>query len=305
MPPFTGLIAYPITPLTDDGGLDLGALARLVEGCVAAGVAGVAVLASSGAGVTFNRRERQAVAAAAVAAADGTPVYAAVSAAGTREVLDLARDAEQEGAAGLVLAPFSYLPLSDTEVRALFERLSYATELPLCFYNKPLQTQYDVSPETLAHLAAHTRVVAVKDSLRRDNMALRMRGVREAVGPDFALGLSSDVHLLGGLDGLGGPDGLPAADAWHTGLAALLPREYVAVWQAAQRGLPAAGGQMRLLQLAQAVAATPHGIGALHAVARELGVSTAMPRGPFGAAGAQDVERLRQALGQPGERAGR
>lgn len=47
---FTGLLAYPITPLTHDGELNLGALARLVRDAAGAGVSGVTVLATSGAG---------------------------------------------------------------------------------------------------------------------------------------------------------------------------------------------------------------------------------------------------------------
>lgn len=294
MPPFTGLVAYPITPLSNGGELDLASLARLVSSCVEAAVSGVAVLASSGAGVTFSAQERGAVVAAAVAAAGRTPVYAAVSAAGTREVLELARQAEAAGAAGLVLAPFSYLPLTEAEVRELFERLSDATELPLCFYNKPVQTHYDVTPGTLAFLAAQTRVAAVKDSMRRDNVPLRLAQLREAVGEDFSLGLSSDVHLI---------SALPQVDAWHSGLAALLPHEFARLWAAAHSAASPEGSRERLLQLAREVAQTPHGIGALHAVAGELGISTAMPRGPFGAASGGDVARLRQALdawpGQP------
>ena len=92
--PFTGLLAYPITPLTHDDEADLGALAQLVRGACQAGISGVSVLATSGAGVTFDRGERSAVVQAAVdaaSAAEGTlPVYAAVSAPSTREIVGLA-----------------------------------------------------------------------------------------------------------------------------------------------------------------------------------------------------------------------
>ncbi len=38
--PFTGLLAYPITPLTHDGELGLGALTHLVRNTCLAGVSG-------------------------------------------------------------------------------------------------------------------------------------------------------------------------------------------------------------------------------------------------------------------------
>lgn len=285
-PPFTGLVAYPITSLTDSGEPDLFSFAHLVRNTAFAGVAGVTVLATSGAGVTFERAERQLVVQTAVestlmvgtswgARESVMPVYAAVSAPSTREVVRLAQDAERAGASGLVLAPFSYLPLSDTEVRALFTRVAEATALPICFYNKPVQSQYDVSPATLAYLAAHARVVAVKDTMRRENVAGRVRELREAVGQEFSIGLSSDVQLLAER---------PKVDAWHSGLAGLLPGDYIEVWRLARAGKPQTARLAILQAIAQALAGMPHAVGALHALSNVIGVPTAGPRGPFAAA---------------------
>lgn len=293
--PFTGLLAYPITPLTSDGGPDLAALGRLVRGAAGAGVSGVTVLATSGAGVTFDRAERCAVAKAAVdaqrmGAADGQPaipVYTAVSAASTREVVNLAKDAEQAGIDGLLLAPFSYLPLSGSEVCSLFESVTNATSLPLCFYNKPLQTHYDVSPEMLSTLARTANLVAVKETMRRDDVHERLERLRDAVGPDFAMGLSADGPLL---------SKLPSVDSWHTGLAALLPADYVDVWQSARSGRPQGNSLARLRGVAAALGGTDRPIGALHTLATILGVWTAEPRGPFGPATADDVAAIKRAL---------
>ncbi|WP_449372980.1 dihydrodipicolinate synthase family protein [Arthrobacter psychrolactophilus] len=296
--PFTGLLAYPITPLANDDELELSSLAHLVRNVSFAGVSGVTVLATSGAGVTFDRGERQAVVQTAVESAMlvGTceglresvmPVYAAVSAPSTREVVRLAQDAERAGATGVLLAPFSYLPLSDTEVRALFLTVSEATALPICFYNKPAQTQYDVSPATLAYLAAHTHVRAVKDTMRRPDVAGRVGELRAAVGPNFSIGLSADVQLLAQL---------PDVDAWHTGLAGLLPGEYIKVWRLAAAGEPQGDSLTRLQGIAHALASTPHPIGALHALSNIIGVETAPPRGPFAAATLEETWRISAAV---------
>lgn len=59
--PFTGLVAYPITSLAHDGQPDLISFAHLVRNTAFAGLPGVTVLATSGAGVTFDRAERQSV----------------------------------------------------------------------------------------------------------------------------------------------------------------------------------------------------------------------------------------------------
>ncbi|WP_082357838.1 MULTISPECIES: dihydrodipicolinate synthase family protein [Arthrobacter] len=115
---------------------------------------------------------------------------------------------------GLLLAPFAYLPLSDGEVRSLFAAVAESTSLPVCFYNKPLQTRYDLRPQTLAFLAENATVVAVKETMRREDIAGRVQQLRDSVGAAFLIGLSSDVQLLAQLPGVG---------AWHSGMAALLP----------------------------------------------------------------------------------
>lgn len=126
----TGLVAYPITPLKADGTPHLDSVEQLAARAVAAGVDGITVLATSGAGVSFEPAERRAVVTAAVSAASGqVPVYAGISAASAHRVLRNAIDAVEAGADGLVLAPFSYLPLTELEVRALFAAVHQAVSL--------------------------------------------------------------------------------------------------------------------------------------------------------------------------------
>lgn len=102
----------------------------------------------------------------------------------------------------------------------------------------------------------------------------RVGALRDAVGPALSVGLSGDLALL---------DRAEPADAWHSGLAALAPREYVAVRRARLTATPeaeAAAGRERtwLADLATAVAGTGDQIGALHALAQMLGTRTAWSR---------------------------
>lgn len=267
-------------------------LARVVGTAVAAGVDAVSVLATSGAGVTFDDAERDAVVRAAVEAAGSTgrgavPVHVAVSGTSTREVLRRARAAEAAGASGLVLAPFAYTPLVDDEVLALFSALAEAVPLPVCLYVKPLQTGYDVTPDVLARLVATTRVVAVKDpAVLPTRPAPRVETLRDAAGAAVSVGLSGDVPML---------DDAPAADAWHTGLAALAPAEYVAVRRDRVAGTPSPEGARArawLLEVARALATT-RPVSGLHALAVELGVPAAPPRGPSLPATRDQHETLR------------
>jgi len=292
--PFRGLIAYPITPVAGpEKQADHGVLSRLVAHLASAGVEGITVLASSGSGASFDREERRAIVQTAVAAAGDVPVYVAVSAPSTRSVLEFAQDAAGLGARGIVVTPFAYLPLDDDEVVALVQALSDETPLPICFYNKPAQTQYDLPAAVLKRLVAETNLVAIKEpATRLGRPASRLAELRAAGGPGLSLGVSGDVQML---------TDLPLMDAWHTGLAAIRPADYAAVWQAARGGstdalTQVAPARAALLTLAQALATRSRGMGSLHALAALCGIATDAPRLPQLPATDGDLAALRAAL---------
>ncbi|MDD0858323.1 hypothetical protein NHF46_12195 [Arthrobacter alpinus] len=111
--------------------------------------------------------------------------------------------------------------------------------------------------------------------MRREDVAGRVGELRAAVGPNFSIGLSADVQLL---------DERPDVDAWHSGLAGMLPGEYIKVWRLAQAGAPQGASLARLQAIAHVLAGMTHPIGALRALSNVIGVPTAAPRGPFAAA---------------------
>lgn len=281
MTSFRGLLAYLVTPLTPDDVPHLDALGYLVHDAVHEGVDGLVVLASSGAGVTFDAAERGAVVHAAVTAAAATtgaaarrvPVHVAVGGTSTREVVARARAARDGGADGLVLAPFSYLPLVEDEVVAIFDAVADAVDLPVCYYNRSVQTSYDVTPTTLAHLARTTTVTAVKDPASLPSRpGGRVAALRSAVdGLGVSVGLSGDPSLVTDAE---------AADAWHTGLAGLVPREYVALRRArVDGGVPDPDTAAWLRDLTGVLAGL-RPVSGFHALANLLGTPTAPPRGP-------------------------
>ncbi|MFE4467077.1 dihydrodipicolinate synthase family protein [Oerskovia sp. NPDC056781] len=300
--PFTGLLAYPITPLGPDGLPDLGTLTRLVQDAVRAGVDGVTVLASSGAGTSFSPEERAAVVATAVRAARESgpgpsgrrvPVHVAVAAPATTEVVRNAAAAQAGGADGLVLAPFAYVPLVDAEVVTLFEAVAAETDLPVCFYNRPAQSGYDVTPEVLNHLARTARLRGLKDPAGRTGVGARLDAVRAAVGDEpFAVGLSGDLAMTEGAFTT-----LPSSDAWHTGVAALVPDEYVVVRRAhvERRPLDAVVERSWLLALSRELGRL-RPVAGLHALAGLLDVPAGSPRGPVLATPPEQTAALRAVL---------
>src|SRR5919108_4051214 len=110
-----GPLVAVATPFAEDDSLDLGGLRRNVEFMVEGGVrTGQGVLLVAGAAGEFpalTRDERVAIMREAVAAADGrVPVMTSVQHTDWREVIALARAAEDAGCAGLQVGVTYYYP---------------------------------------------------------------------------------------------------------------------------------------------------------------------------------------------------
>lgn len=83
----------------------------------------------------------------------------------TRATIELSKAAADCGADGLLLvSPYYNKPTQDMQRRHFLE-VAEATTLPIMLYNIPGRTAVEIFPETLAKLAEHPRIVAVKQSL--------------------------------------------------------------------------------------------------------------------------------------------
>jgi 4-hydroxy-tetrahydrodipicolinate synthase len=108
---FCGLSAFPLTPM-NEAGVDERAFGRLIEGLTVAKVDSIGALGSPGSHAYLNRSERFRVAQLAVEHAGGIPVMIGIGELRTRDVLDLAEDAQKAGARAVLLAPVSYQKLT-------------------------------------------------------------------------------------------------------------------------------------------------------------------------------------------------
>lgn len=290
---FTGVVAYPLTPFHSDGAVNPGELKLLVERLAVSGVDAITVLGSSGSFAYLDAEERKHVLADAVEAAAGRiPVAAGISAVSTREVVAGARAAERIGADGVVLSPVSYLPLTDDELIGLVEEVAAATSLPICLYNNPSTTQFSIDVELVGRLAHVPSLVAFKDTAATPaefrERASRLRG---ALDRPISHGASSDPLIA---------TGEVTADAWHTGLAGLLPASYVAFREAVLSGdaVRIAEERSRIVPVVQAVHRLRK-LSGLHALARGCGVDAGDPRRPLlPIAGSEqrDLARLAEAF---------
>ncbi len=222
---FHGLSAFPVTPADEAGRVDTDRLQALVSRLAAAGVASIGVLGSTGGYPYFSSPERARALTAAVAAANSAPVLAGIGALRASDVLRHAQDAEAAGAAGLLLAPVSYLPLTDGEVLGLARDVAAASSLPILIYNNPGTTHFTISEDLLLRLAEIPTVRAVKNPAPPDgDFAAQIARLRPRLPEHFSLGYSGDATIVGAL--------AAGADAWYSVIAGTFPEICRAFWEA-------------------------------------------------------------------------
>lgn len=180
---FTGLSAFPLTPLHDDR-LDEPAFAGLIERLADAGVDSIGALGSTGSYAYLDRDERARAISLAVQHAGPVPVIAGIGALRQSHVLAHAEDAQRAGAAGLLLAPVSYQPLLPDEVYHLYEKVTAEIAVPLVVYDNPRTTGFAFTDDLYAAVAKLPNVVSVIEASRapRTKPVAARPGCREGSG---------------------------------------------------------------------------------------------------------------------------
>ncbi|MFD4252119.1 dihydrodipicolinate synthase family protein [Amycolatopsis thermoflava] len=211
---FTGLSAFPLTPVTGSG-IDTTAYARLVSRLAAAGVDSIGALGSTGSYPYLTRAQRAEAAKIAVDAAAGTPVLVGIGATATSEVLALAEDAQNAGAAAVLLAPVSYQPLTDDEVFGLYEDVTRELSVPLCVYDNPRTTHFQFSDELHGRIAALPNVGSIKIPGVPADAKARVDALRARIPDTVTIGISGDAVAAEGL--------AAGCDVWYSVLGGLFP----------------------------------------------------------------------------------
>lgn len=227
---FSGLSAFPLTPLSETT-IDEAAFARLVTRLADARVDSICALGSTGSYAYLTRAERARIAQRAVEHAGNVPVIVGIGALRTRDILNLAYDAQQAGASGVLLAPMSYQTLSEDEVFGLFEAVTRSLSVPLCVYDNPSTTHFEFSDALHGRIAHLPNIGSIKiPPVPTDPPAARARveRLRALVPAHVTIGVSGDASAAAGL--------LAGCDAWYSVIAGLFPEFCLAITRAAQAG---------------------------------------------------------------------
>ena len=197
---FFGSIPALVTPFSG-GRVAEDTLGEFVEWQIAEGSNGLVPCGTTGESATLSRDEHREVIARTVRVANGrVPVIAGCGSYSTAVAIELVRAAADVGAdAALVVVPYYNKP-SQAGLKAHFTAVADASPVPVVVYNVPSRTVADISVETLAEVAKHPKIVAVKDAT--GNLA-RVSAQRLACGEDFVQ-LSGNDDMALGFNAMGG-----------------------------------------------------------------------------------------------------
>jgi len=190
----TGSLVAIVTPMREDGSLDLDAYCRLIDWQVLEGTNAIVAVGTTGESATVDLSEHVELIRVAVEAARGrVKVIAGAGANSTREAIELTAHAKRVGAdASLQVVPYYNRPTQEGMYRH-FRSIAEAVDLPLILYNVPSRTAADLSVETALRLTQVPGIVGIKDASGDLSRVVEMR--RRGRG-DFAQYSGNDDSAL-------------------------------------------------------------------------------------------------------------
>ncbi|PSO00291.1 4-hydroxy-tetrahydrodipicolinate synthase [Candidatus Marsarchaeota G2 archaeon BE_D] len=264
----SGIYVPIITPLTNEGAIDLEGLRTLVDKLIGSGVNGIVPLGTSGEFALLNQDERAEVIQTVVHQANGrVPVIAGVSDAGTRNAVENALKAERLGADAVIATPPYYYHVSPQGLFEHFKLIADSVSIPVMVYNIPSYTHTEIPIHTLKRIAQLDRLVGMKYTTT--DFQSFLEALYELKSDKFSVMIGSDSMIFQAIQAGG--------DGAVTGLANIAPKECVQIYSQLKAGNTdtALRIQKEIFPLAQAM-----GIGDFPAALKEMANMLGLKAGP-------------------------
>ena len=162
---FKGSLVAIVTPMFEDGKLDLESFRALIDFHIEQGTDGIVVVGTTGESPTVDFEEHRLLMQVAVDHAAGRiPIIAGTGANSTREAIDLSIYAKDSGVdACLSVAPYYNKPTQEG-LYLHFKAIAEAVDIPHILYNVPGRTVTDIANETALRLAQIPNIIGIKDA---------------------------------------------------------------------------------------------------------------------------------------------
>lgn len=164
-PVFTGAAVAIITPMNTDGSVNYDELGRIIDDQIAHSTDAIVICGTTGESPTPTDEEHtECIRYTVKKAAGRVPVIAGTGSNDTKYAIWLSKQAEADGADALLLVTPYYNKTSQAGLLAHYTAIADAVHIPCILYNVPSRTGCNLTPATLAELAKHPNINAVKEA---------------------------------------------------------------------------------------------------------------------------------------------
>jgi len=163
-PVFQGMATAMVTPMTATG-VDYDALGRFIDFQLEAGINALVAVGTSGESATLSPEERKNVISFTVERVNGrVPVIAGTGTNNTAHAIDYSVSACESGADALLVVTPYYNKATQNGLIAHFTAIADKVTKPIILYNVPSRTGCNLLPATVAALAEHPNIAAIKEA---------------------------------------------------------------------------------------------------------------------------------------------
>jgi 4-hydroxy-tetrahydrodipicolinate synthase len=191
---FHGSMVALVTPMNEDGSLDVPVLRRLIDFHVENGTDAIVAVGTTGESPTLDMDEHCEVIRLTVEHVRGRiPVIAGTGANSTTEAIELTRCAQKAGAdACLLVTPYYNKPTQEG-LYLHHKAVAEAVPVPQILYNVPGRTACDMLPETVERLSAISNIVGIKEATGNLD---RVKEIRRRCGDKIDVYSGDDATAL-------------------------------------------------------------------------------------------------------------
>ena len=218
-----------VTPLDAKRRLDKKGTKNMVNHLLKGGVDGIFLLGTTGEGPHLSYKIREELVKTVCGLVKGrVPVLLGITETDMDDAVAFAARCKSYGASAVVSAPPYYFKLTQAECVAWFTEMADRVPLPLVIYDMPAHTDTVIEPTTIAKLAAHPNIIAMKDSSSVIALFNKFRVALEPFAEKFSLFMGPDEAM--------GEAVMMGADGGVCTGANLWPAQFKAMYLAAKAG---------------------------------------------------------------------
>ena len=163
-PIFEGMATAIITPITENG-VDYEAFGKLIDWQIEEGIDAIVVCGTTGESSTLTDEEHREAIKFAVDHVNGrVPVIAGTGSNDTAYALDLTKYSCEVGVDGVLVVTPYYNKATQNGLIKLFTQIADVATAPVILYNVPSRTGVNIEPATVAALAEHPNINAIKEA---------------------------------------------------------------------------------------------------------------------------------------------